>query len=36
METVLPQLASGAVKITFGELRQAAQGIFHGFQDMQA
>ena len=28
IETVLPQLAYGSVKITFGELRQAAPGVF--------
>jgi hypothetical protein len=33
LETVLPQLASGAVKITFGELREAAQGIFFSGSD---
>jgi len=33
METVLPQLASGAVKVTFGELRQAAPEMFFSGSD---
>jgi predicted regulator of Ras-like GTPase activity (Roadblock/LC7/MglB family) len=33
VETVLPQLARGTVKITFGELRQAAPGAFFSGTD---